>query len=63
MPTEVAGEMIAEKTGEPVSWPQKLTVMKYYERDLMPWDVDASTRALAELCLVMINSNEFLYVY
>lgn len=63
LPTKVKGEMIAEKTGEPISWPQKMTVMKYYERDLMPWEVDASTRALAELCLVMINSNEFLYVY
>jgi hypothetical protein len=29
---------------------------------LKPWDVGAGTRALAELCLVLLNSNEFLYV-
>jgi hypothetical protein len=28
----------------------------------MPWQADASTRALADLCLVLMNSNEFLYV-
>jgi hypothetical protein len=28
----------------------------------MPWEVSAEVRALAELCLVVMNSNEFLYV-
>jgi hypothetical protein len=27
-----------------------------------PWDVSPETRALAALCLVLFNSNEFLYV-
>jgi hypothetical protein len=31
--------------------------------DLQPTDVDARTRALAEICLVLLNSNEFSYVY
>jgi hypothetical protein len=26
-------------------------------------DVDATTRALADVCLVVFNSNEFIYVY
>jgi hypothetical protein len=37
-------------------------VLKGYERDLMPWQVEPQTRALADLCLVLLNSNEFLYV-
>jgi hypothetical protein len=28
----------------------------------MPWQVDAATRALADVCLVLMNSNEFLYI-
>jgi acetyl-CoA acetyltransferase len=30
---------------------------------LKPDDVDAETRALADLCLLLFNSNEFAYVY
>ena len=28
-----------------------------------PWDVGPRTRALADLCLALFNSNEFIYVY
>ena len=31
--------------------------------DLKPSAADANTRALAEICLVLFNSNEFAYVY
>jgi len=31
--------------------------------DLQPADADRHTRALADLCLAILNSNEFLYVY
>ena len=34
-----------------------------FQPDLKPWDVKPETRALAELCLVLLNSSEFLYVY
>jgi len=63
LPKEIKGQMIAELSGEPVFWDQVFNVAKHYERDLMPWDVNAETRALTELCLVLINSNEFLYIY
>jgi hypothetical protein len=33
-----------------------------YQRDPLPADVPPATRALADLCLVILNSNEFLYV-
>ena len=63
LPQFFDAEFIAEKTGRPVTWRQFLNNLKSYERDLMPWEVDAEVRALYELCLVLINSNEFLYVY
>jgi len=34
-----------------------------YERNLHASQVRASTRALAELCLTLLNANEFVYVY
>jgi len=34
-----------------------------YEENLQPADVTAETRALGDLALVLVNSNEFLYVY
>jgi len=34
-----------------------------YEYNLHPSQVSAQTRALAEVCLALINANEFIYVY
>ena len=31
--------------------------------DLKPWDVGHGTLAMGDLCLVLFNSNEFVYVY
>ncbi len=62
LPTEVKREMIEELTGKSFSWTEKLDLNENYVQDLKPWDVDAETRALAELCLVLMNSNEFIYL-
>jgi len=62
LPTVVKRQMVAEQTGVLFKWEEKLA-LDGYQRDLKPWDVDAKTRALAELCLVLLNSSEFLYVY
>jgi hypothetical protein len=34
-----------------------------FVRDLKPCDVSPEVRGLAEVCLVLLNSNEFAYVY
>ncbi|MCH8859361.1 MAG: hypothetical protein IID54_07275 [Proteobacteria bacterium] len=34
-----------------------------YQFNLEPHEVTPETRALAELCLILFNANEFLYVY
>jgi hypothetical protein len=44
-----------------VDWDEKLP-LDDYQRDTMPWDVAPDVRAMADLCLVLLNSNEFLYV-
>ncbi len=63
LPKEVTLTNVIEKTGESAYTKFKLTRMANYERDLQPWQVDAQTRALSELCLVLLNSSEFLHVY
>ena len=63
LPVKVAREMVDEQTGKPFKWQEKLHWLLDYERDTMPWEVSAETRGLAELCLVLLNANEFVYVY
>jgi mono/diheme cytochrome c family protein len=62
LPKKVRRSMVEEMTGDTESWDEDLSILQNYERDLMPWQVDAPVRALADLCLVLMNSNEFLYV-
>ena len=62
-PTEVTRSLVEEFTGEPFEFIEKLNVYNDYVPDVKPWTVDADTRALADVCLLLLNSNEFLYVY
>lgn len=62
-PTKIKRSMFEEMTGEAFEYLEKLDVYENYSPDLKPWDVEASTRALADLALVLFNSNEFIYVY
>jgi hypothetical protein len=57
--------MVEEMTGEEFSWTEPLDVYAdpHFIPDVRPWEVDAGSRALADVCLVLMNSNEFLYVY
>jgi len=43
--------------------PARLHANADFVPDLQPADCDARTRALADVCLVLFNSNEFAYVY
>jgi hypothetical protein len=56
-------EAVEENTGEKFKFTEKLHAYHDFVPDLKPSDVDAETRALAEVCLVLFNSNEFAYVY
>jgi hypothetical protein len=63
LPGYVIREMVEEMTGLHFYWVEDLDVYRDYVPDLKPWDVSAETRALADICLVLLNSNEFIYVY
>ena len=62
-PTEVVRTAVDENTGKPFSFTEKLLGYEDYVPDLEGHQVDARTRALADLCLAILNSNEFVYVY
>jgi hypothetical protein len=62
-PLEVRREAVEENTGEKFSFQEKLPAYADFVPDLQPSDCDVRTRALAEVCLVLLNSNEFNYLY
>lgn len=62
-PTQVVRSLVEEFTGEIFEFIEKLNVYENYIPDAKPWSVDADTRALADVCLLLLNSNEFLFVY
>jgi len=62
-PLEVRREAIEENTGEKFSFNEKLHTYADFVPDLQPAEVDARTRALADVCLALLNANEFAYVY
>lgn len=62
-PLEVRRDAIEENTGEKFSFAEKLHACADFVPDLQPGDVDARTRALADVCLAIFNTNDFAYVY
>jgi sugar lactone lactonase YvrE len=62
-PLEVVREAVEEKTGEKFTFVERLYSNVDFVADLQPADVDRHTRALSDVCLVILNSNEFVYVY
>jgi mono/diheme cytochrome c family protein len=62
-PLEVVREAVEENTGEKFTFTERLNLARDFIPDLQPGDVDARTRGLAEVCLVLLNANEFVYVY
>lgn len=63
LPARIERAMVEEQTGTEIRWSERLDVFESYVPDAKPWNVSPETRALADLCLVLLNSNEFLYVY
>ncbi|MBL64493.1 MAG: hypothetical protein CMI30_13945 [Opitutae bacterium] len=54
--------VMAEKTGEPYDFWEFLPAYDTYQPDLQRSEVDARTRGLAHVCLVIFNLNEFSYL-
>ncbi len=62
-PKEVVRNAVEENTGESFSFVEPLEVYADFIPDVKPSDVGPEIRGLAEVCLVLLNSNEFAYIY
>ena len=61
-PTSITRSLVEEFSGKPFEYEEILPAFEDYVADLKPADVNAETRALADLCLLLFNSNEFIYL-
>ena len=62
-PTRITRSLVEEFTGNPFEYEEILPVFENYVADKKAADVSAETRALADLCLALFNSHEFVFVY
>jgi hypothetical protein len=62
-PTRVTRSLVEEFSGSIFEYEEILPVFENYIADRKPSDVSPETRALADLCLVLLNSPEFAYIY
>jgi mono/diheme cytochrome c family protein len=61
-PRQVIREAVEENTGEKIRIVEPLEVAADFVPDPHPADADAQTRGLMEVCIVLFNANEFLYL-
>jgi len=62
-PTEITRSLVEEFSGQPFEYQEILPVFEDYSPDTHASEVSSDTRALADLCLVIFNSHEFVYSY
>ncbi len=62
-PTKITRSLVEEFTGDPFEYEEWLSGYERYTPDTGAWELGPSTRALADLCLLLFNANEFAYVY
>ena len=53
----------AGAAGEAFEYEEKLDIYEDYVPDTQAADVGPETRALADICMILFNANEFVYVY
>ena len=62
-PTSITRSLVEENTGKSFEYKEILPAFEKYNADKKAHEISSETRALADLCLVLFNANEFLYVY
>ncbi len=62
-PTRITRSVVEELSGDPFEYEERLNAYEKYTPDQLPSDVSPETRALADVCLLLFNSNQFMYVY
>ena len=61
-PVEITRSLVEEFTGKPFEYREILPLFDGYHPDKKAADVSPETRALADMCLLLFNTNEFIYV-
>ena len=61
-PTAITRSLVEEFSGKPFEYQEILPAFESYTADKKAADVSAETRALADVCLLLLNANEFIYV-
>ena len=62
-PTSITRSLVEENTGDTFEYKEILPVFEEYQKDKKAHELSPETRALSDLCLVLFNSNEYIYVY
>lgn len=62
-PTQITRSLVEEFSGSVFEYEEILPVFENYVADYKAADVTPETRALADLCLLLFNTNEFTYLY
>jgi hypothetical protein len=62
-PSKIKRSLVEEFSGKPFDYEEILPSFASYQPDTKPADASPETRALADMCLLLLNSNEFVYLY
>ncbi|KAA5537546.1 DUF1549 domain-containing protein [Roseiconus nitratireducens] len=61
-PASITRSLVEEFSGQTFQYEEILPVFESYRADTKPDEVGPRTRALADLCLLLFNVNEFMYL-
>jgi hypothetical protein len=61
-PTRITRSLVEEFSGKAFEYEEILPRFASYLPDTKPDQVDADTRAMADVCLLLLNTHEFMYV-
>lgn len=61
-PTKITRSLVEEFSGRPFEYEEILPVFENYQHDTKASQVSERVRALADICLILFNTNEFIYV-
>ena len=62
-PVTIVRSLVEEFSGKPFEYEEILPNYEDYTADKKASDVSSKTRALADMCLLLFNANEFMYIY
>ena len=62
-PTTLTRSLVEELSGDPFEYTELLNRYAKFQPDPGPADVEAETRALADIASLLFNTNEFIFVY